>query len=203
MEIDVDLIYKHMKTIKPLILAISILIMASCTSKEEKMQKLALDYLTTQLKSTAELLGNITVDNIEFGEVDSLFATFDESAEGKAMKARVDSLKSVSDEAGDYRSYFSDKYRKRAYDAEKAYDLQQVEYFTKSLSYKGTLKGWNYKTKVKFYSPDGRADEDSVYFYFNKEKNKVIGMQTVNEINEQKKHKLKYIKLTKDMYHIK
>lgn len=192
-----------MKAIKPLLLAVAILAMVSCTSKEAKMQKAAQDYLTSQLKSTAELLGNITVDNIEFGAVDSLFESFDESAEGKTMKARVDSLKSISDDAGNYRSYFSDEYRKRAYEAEKAYDLQQLEFVTKSLSYKGQFKGWNYKTKVKFYSPDGKAEEDSVYFYFNKEKDKVIGMQTVNEINEQKKHKLKYIKLTKDMYHIK
>ena len=56
--------------------------MVSCTSKEEKMQGLAKDYVAEQLKTYEQLTGKITIDTFEFGDVDSLFESYDETNEG-------------------------------------------------------------------------------------------------------------------------
>ena len=88
--------------------------MVSCTSKEEKMQGLAKDYVAEQLKTYEQLTGKITIDKFEFGDVDSLFESYDETKEGKVAKERVDSLKSVYEKADDPWLPRTETSRKRA-----------------------------------------------------------------------------------------
>lgn len=192
-----------MKNVKNLLLLIAILAMASCSSRDEKMQKLAQDYLSSQLKEASVLFGNVTIDNVEFGKVDSLFESFDESPEGEAMKSQVDSLKSVSNETGDVWLYRTQKYRDKAYNAQKVYDMKNLEYFNNILTYKGEFKGWSLGSKVKLFDASGKSAEDSVYFYFNKEGDKVVGMETTKAIKERKDNVLKVIRLTKELYNLK
>ena len=177
--------------------------MVSCTSKEEKMQGLAKDYVAEQLKTYEQLTGKITIDKFEFGDVDSLFESYDETKEGKVAKERVDPLKSVYEKADDPWLPSTETSRKRASETKRAYDMEQLQYCEKELAFKGSFKGWKLKTIISYYNSGGKAEQDSMFVFFSPEKDKVIGAKSLKSIAESKKATQKLIDIIKDIYKIK
>lgn len=192
-----------MRKISLFLITACLICMVSCNSEDEKMQGLAKDYVTEQLNQYEQLTGKITIDKFEFGSVDSLFEEFDETQEGKAMKERVDSLKSVYDKADDPWLPSTENSRKRASETKRAYDMEQLNYCEKELSYKGAFKGWKLRTNISYYNSGGKAETDSMYVFFTPEKDKVIGAKTLKGIAKSKKAMQDLINIIKDIYKMK
>jgi hypothetical protein len=162
-----------MRKVTFLSLIILTFVFVSCTSREKKAQKLVENYLS--------YLSNY--NSLEFGNLDSLFSTYNNTVEGKDLREKSGITGTFYQRANELKvalTFENDPEKISLYeDSIRIYEVLADEFETKynekEKEYKSDFIGWKMKHRFRLdYVPNIINAETTQMFHFDKDITKII-----------------------------